>query len=123
MKWLKKILGPRSKYIEELPYTYEARMDILQGKGEEPEYNYFYADTVCGLIDYLEQEGISPEEVDIFEVFQEGDNKMKTELCITDKKEWLSRPRICKSLRGKYIGHIDPDHWADRDRDRRASEV
>ncbi len=123
MNMLKKIFGPRSKYIKEIPYTYEARVDVLQGTGDEPVYNYYYADTVCGLIDYLDSADIDPEEVEIFEVYQEGDNKMKTELCITENKEWLSRPGICKSLRGKYIGHIDEDHCAYRDRNREGSEV
>ena len=119
----RKILGPKSKYIDGIPYTYEARVDILKGSAGEPVYNYYYSDTVCGLIEYLDKENIDPEDAEIFEVYLDGDNKMKTELCITENKKWLSRPRICKSLKGQYIGHIDEDHCAYRDRDREGSEA
>ena len=119
MKIVHKLLGPRSKYVKKIPYTYEARVDELAGKGKEPVYSYYYADTLCGLLEYLEKNDVAPENVEIFEVYQKGDNKVMTKFCVDNKNHWLKRPDICKSLHDRYIGHIDEDHCTYRDRDRK----
>jgi hypothetical protein len=121
MKILRKILGPRSKYIKSIPYTYEARVDELGGQGEEPMYSYYYADTICGLLEYLKKSEVAPGDVEIFEVYQKGENKIKTKYCLDKNNQWLTRPKICQSLHDHYIGHIDEDHCAYRDRNRRGS--
>jgi hypothetical protein len=121
MSILRKFFGPRSKYIKEIPYTYEARVDELHGQAEEPIYSYYYADTICGLLEYLKKNEVVPEDVEIFEVYQKEDQRVRINFCVSKRKEWLERPRICKSLHDHYIGHIDEDHCAYRDRNRRGS--
>jgi hypothetical protein len=119
MKILEKLLGPRSKYVKNIPYTYEARVDELCGQGKEPLYSYYYSDTICGLLEFLEKNEVVPENVEIFEVYQKGENKVMTKYCLDKKNHWLTRPGICKSLHDRYIGHVDEDHCAYRDRDRK----
>jgi len=56
MSLLEKILGPKSKYDKSIPYTYEARIRILEGSDE---YNSYFSDTICGLVEYLHRNGVS----------------------------------------------------------------
>ena len=55
MDLVKRIVGARSKYDRTLPYTYEARVPIT---GAEGEFQTFFADTICGLLDLLRREGV-----------------------------------------------------------------
>jgi len=121
MTILQNLIGPRSKYIKGIPYTYEARVDELRGQGEEPLYSYYYADTICGLLEYLKKNEIEPEEAELFEVYQNRDSRIRNKFCLSKKHQWLARPQICHSMHDNYIGHIDEDHCAYRDRDRRGS--
>ncbi len=118
MNVFRKILGPKSMYDKTLPYTYEARMDVLRGMGEEPIYVYFYADTLCGLLDYLREKGIEPWEVELFEVYRGEERKIEKEYCVDETEHWLTRPEICHSLQGHYKGHIDEFRCSFRDRER-----
>jgi len=59
---LKKYLGPKSKYDKAILYTYEARIRIIEGSDE---YNSYFSDTICGLVEYLHQNDIKPDEVQI----------------------------------------------------------
>ncbi len=121
MNIIRKIIGPRSTYIKGIPYTYEARVDELRGLGVEPVYSYYYADTICGLLEYLKKNEIEPGEVELFEVYQKGDTKIKNKFCLSKKHQWLSRPQICHSMHNHYVGHSDEDHCAYRDRKRQGS--
>ena len=55
----RKILGPRSKYDDTLPYTYMARVPAIEGDDEL--FSYYFADTICGLIEYLYENDIKQE--------------------------------------------------------------
>jgi len=48
MSLLSKIIGPKSKYEKDIPYTYEARVKVV-----DEEYNSFLADTICALVAHL----------------------------------------------------------------------
>ncbi len=121
MNFTDMILGPRSKYNKTIPYTYEARVDELRGSGSEPLYSYYYADTICGLLEFLRGNKIDPSEVELFEVYQEGDRKIKNEFCTGGEGDWLLRPGICDSMHEHYIGHSDENHCSYRDRNRQGS--
>lgn len=120
MNIFRKIAGPRSKYLTFLPYTYEARVDVLYGHGDEPLYLYYNADTLCGLIECLQEKDIGADEVEIFEIYVSGNLRIKNEVCLDKKHHWLKRPHLCKALKGNYIGHSDEDNCAYQDRDRQA---
>ena len=112
---VRKILGPKSKYDKELPYTYEARMSIIDG---EEEYNAYLADTICGLVEYLDDNNIEPDEVQLFEIYQERETAINMALFTSGDNKWLFRPEMCESFKEHYKGHIH-DHicsFADRDR-------
>ncbi|RMG32910.1 MAG: hypothetical protein D6732_12740 [Methanobacteriota archaeon] len=93
-------------------------MDVLQGMGEEPVYVYFYADTLCGLLDYLREKGIEPQEVELFEVYRGTEREIEKDYCVDETNHWLTRPEICHSLEGHFKGHSNEFTCAFRDRER-----
>jgi hypothetical protein len=124
---IRKFLGPKSKYDKSIPYTYMARVPVLEG--EEDLYNFYFADTICGLIEYLDEQEMSPKEVEILGLYKGEEIPLAIEVCISEKGKWLSRPDICKSLEEqykntlekKYKGHIVVGSCSYEDRDRKGS--
>ena len=121
MNIIRKILGPKSKYDHTIPYTYKAEINVLQGVEADPLFIQCFADTLCGLIGYLDEHNYASDEVSLYEITIKGEAKIRKELCINKKREWLSRPAICHSLEGNYRGHIDEKRCSYRDRDRQGS--
>jgi len=123
---VRRILGPRSKYNKSLPYAYEARVDVLAGSSKEPMYNHYFSDTICGLIEYLDTNGIKPEEVQLFGVYRDAQIPLETEHCVSVDGIWLTRPELCHSLEEhyqktlieRYKGHIGNDKCSFDDRNR-----
>ena len=44
-----------------------------------PFYNYYQCDTVCGLIEYLDENGIAPENVQLYGIYS-GKNSTRHKL-------------------------------------------
>ena len=99
---IRKILGPKSKYDKSLPYTYEAKIDVLKWKGAEPIYNYYYSDTICGLVEYLDVNNLTPEGIEIFGIYLNKEIQLEKKYCLSEDGKWLKRPDICKSLEEHY---------------------
>ncbi|MFC2124408.1 hypothetical protein ACFLU5_06320 [Bacteroidota bacterium] len=118
MSVIRKLLGPKSKYDPTIPYTYMAEINVFPEQDLEPLYVNCYSDTLCGLVEYLAKYKIDVEEVELYEVTQKGEEKIKKELCLDSNNTWLSRPEICHSLEGHYKGHIDEKRCSYRDRSR-----
>ena len=124
MGLVRKILGPRSKYDKSLPYTYYAKVPAVEG--DDQYFNYYFSDTICGLIERLDKDGISPDRVRIFGARSPEDVPIDTASCTTPEGKWLHRPEICRSLEeryketreDRYKGHIEKDVCAFDDRDR-----
>jgi hypothetical protein len=114
MNLVRKILGPKSKYDQSLPYTYEARVPLVDG---EEAYNSYFSDTICGLAEYLEQHAIEPETVRIYEIFKEQESQLGPKLYATADGKWLSRRELCESFKEHYPGHIQNGHCSFEDRD------
>ena len=114
MTLLDKIVGPRSKYNDDIPYTYEARVKILDGE----EYNSFYADTICALVEFIENKKIKPDGVDLYEIFKDRENKLCRDYCVGEDGAWLSRKQLCVSFTERYPGHIHADCCTFEDRER-----
>ncbi len=123
MNIARKILGPKSKYDSTIPYTYKAEINVLQGVEADPLFIQCFADTLCGLVEYLKEHNYEAGEVTLYEITLKGETEIRKELCINKKGEWLSRPAICHSLEGNYRGHIDEKRCSYRDRDRKGSGV
>jgi len=113
MGLLDEMRGPKSKYDEKLPYTYEARMPIIEG---DEEYNSYMSDTICGLIQYLNENGIDPLEVDIYEIFTDEEKVVPKELYLTKKGAWMHGEEICQSFKDHYEGYIYEDGCVFEDR-------
>lgn len=118
MGLIEKILGPKSKYDKSLPYTYEARVRILEGSDE---CNSYLADTICGLVEYLHRSGIKPGEVQIFEVYQTHESPIDVRRFTTSGQQWLFKPDICRAFEDHYEGHIHAGTCSFDDRDCKGS--
>ena len=124
---IRKFIGPKSKYSKELPYTYLAKVPRFEGDNEL--FAYYYADTICGLIEYLAENKIEPANVELFGVYREDEIPLDTKLCIDKINNWLKRPEICRSLEShfkktlenKYKGHIEIGECSFEDRERKGS--
>jgi hypothetical protein len=97
---LEKVVGPRSKFDKSLPYTYMARVETVEGI--EDVYSYYFADTICGLIDYLDEHKIQPNYVELFGLYQKQEIPLEKDLCLSENNTWLNRPEICHSLETHY---------------------
>ena len=117
MKWIDRFLEHPSKYDSSLPYTYEARVSVIEW---DDAYNSYYSDTICGLIDFLRQKNIRPDQVRLYEIYQDHEAIMETCLCLDEHELWLPRPMLCRSLHDHYKGHIDDRHCSFQDRNRLA---
>jgi hypothetical protein len=116
MGMMRRILGPKSKSVKELPHTYEARVRVC---GDTDITNTFMADTICGLVGHLQGDGIEPSGVEIREVYQKGDQLSDKALYIAEDGGWLARPAPCRSFAEYYPGHIDDGDCTFSDRDHR----
>lgn len=114
MGLIRKILGARSKYQKELPYTYEARVAVTDD-GEIT--NSLLSDTICGLVEHLKGDGVDPSGVEIREVYQGREAVIDPGFYTGEDGGWLARPAICESFRVHYPGHIDESNCSFSDRD------
>ncbi len=98
---VKTLVRPKSKYDSSIPYTYEARIDPLDGIGDESDLEYFYSDTLCGLIHFLDEQHISPKDVTLIALYN-GDEIEIDPGPMMQEEKWLKRPRLCRSLEKHY---------------------
>lgn len=124
MSLIRKFLGPKSIYDKSLPYTYIAKVTIIEG---DPEMvSQYFADTICGLVEYLDKQNISPNEADLFGIYRKNEIKLDKNILIDNNGNWLIRPDICKSLEMHfektkdevYKGHKELEECSFDDRDR-----
>ena len=127
MSITRRILGPASKYDQTLPYTYKARVTPVEGVDDI--FDDCYADTICGLIEYLEINGIEPGNVRLFGMYRSQEIPLDIRYCLGPDGAWLDRPDICHSLEEhfhatleeQYRGHIEHGSCSFEDRDRKGS--
>ncbi|PLX29191.1 MAG: hypothetical protein C0600_08795 [Ignavibacteria bacterium] len=121
-----KLFGPKSKYDSTIPYTYVARVRIIEGDDAHIDY---FADTICGLIDHLDDKDINPEEVRIFGLYRDHEIELDVKFCVAEGGGWLERPGICHSLEQRYHetletqykGHVEEGECSYEDREREGS--
>ncbi len=113
MGFIRRIVGARSKYIKELPYTYEATVT----RNEELDIkSTLVSDTICGLVEFLKTDGIEPSEVEIREIRQDGEALIDRALYAEEDGTWRMRPNICKAFEQHYPGHVRTNDCSFRDR-------
>jgi len=110
---LDNVLGPQSKYDKMLPYTYEARMPIIEG---DAEYNSYLSDTICGLVKYLTENSIDSQEVEIYEIFADKEKLIPKQLYTLETGAWMSQKGMCQSFKDHYEGYIYEDGCVFEDR-------
>ena len=129
MKAKLKRVRPRSKRDRALPYTYEGWIDILDGQGTEHVYDHYFSDTLCGLIEYLTEQGFAPVQVKLFGDYRGKQTQLDNALVSDADGHWLQRPELCRALEQHYEhtheecyrGHVERGHCAFEDRDRQGS--
>lgn len=122
---VRKILGPKSKYDESIPYTYFAKVPIIEGNDEL--VHHYFSDTICSLIEYLDEHNIRPEEAELFGCYLKKEIPIDKKYCISENGKWLARPEICASLEEHYLktmeeqfkGHTPLGNCSFDDRDRK----
>ena len=114
MGLLSKIIGPKSKYENDIPYTYEARIKII----DDVEYNSYYADTICAMVEYLEEKKIQPDGVELYEIFKDKENRLDREYYVSRDGKWLSRKQLCVTFTQRYPGHIHENCCSFEDREK-----
>ncbi len=105
MGMVRKILGPKSKYDKTIPYTYMARVPIIAG--DDDLANYYFADTICGLVEYLDEHKIEPAEVELYGCYQKKEIPLDNDPLLTEEGKWLQRPKLCKALEEYYEKTMD----------------
>ncbi len=118
MSLIEKLFGPRSKYHKDLPYTYEALIAVTEN-GEIT--NSLLSDTICGLIERLQKDGVDPTAVEIREVYRDGESVVDRSYYAAEDGGWLARPMLCQSLKSQYPGHITETDCSFSDRDNEVS--
>jgi hypothetical protein len=121
------LFGPRSKYDRSLPYTYVARVRVLDGSDDLD--SAYFADTICGLIDYLDANNIAPDDVGLFGLYVDREIPLDVTFCVDENRQWLQRPDICHALEThyretldlQYKGHRENEPCSYDDRDRQGS--
>jgi hypothetical protein len=107
---IRTLIGPQSKYNDSLPFTYEARIDRLDGIGEESDFQHYYADTLCALVDYMDDNQLRPEMVKLFAVYATEEIEIDLKPLLDDKGQWIKRPKLCKSLEDHYAGTLEKQY-------------
>ncbi len=110
-----KLLGPKSKYDQSLPYTYEARIRIFE---DGDEYKTYLSDTICGLVEHLQMNGTGPDEAELYEIYLEEETLIPSSLLTDADGRWLAKKELCRTFSQHYPGHIREDSCSFEDRDR-----
>ena len=113
MNWSDQPPGPKSKHDKKRPYIYEARVAVVEW---DHAYNCYFSETICGLINYLRQKNINPEQVTIYEIYQDHETALETCYCIDSHDLWLSKPNLCLSLFEHCKGYLQDRYCSFKDR-------
>lgn len=126
MGLIKKVIGPLSKYDKTIPYTYKAKVQVIEG--DDSLINHFFSDTICALIEYLDEKNINPVEAELFGCCRGKEIPIDKKYCMNKDGDWLYRPELCHSLEERYKktmeeqykGHTELEECSFGDRDRKA---
>lgn len=118
MSMIQALLGAKSKYDDTIPFLYEARLPI---PGLDDVHDIFHADTICALISYLHEQGLTPDQVEIHEVYQNREALIPKTLYTTPNNGWVFKPEICERFEAEYPGHIAGGGCSFEDREKEGS--
>ena len=98
MKFLKntmiKFFG--SKHIERIPRTYEALVH-REGIPNHIQETQYLGDTICSLVKQLKKDKVDPNQVKIFELYNdERQKQIPTSLYSTVESNWFPKLELCK---------------------------
>ncbi len=82
------------------PYTYQAVINIL-GEDDSIKMSYF-ADTICGLVEFLKKRQEDPGLTEIFEIYQGKQTTIPSQCYLGGDGHWFSRQELCHPMSSRY---------------------
>ena len=82
------------------PYTYQAIVNIID-EDDSIQVSYF-ADTICGLVTFLNKRGEEPGRTKIFEIYQGEETLIPDHCYLGEDGRWLSRQQLCHPMTSRY---------------------
>ena len=100
MNLFRKVIGPKSKYDKSIAYAYMAKVYVLEN--DEDLCRYYYGDTICSLIEHLDENEIQASEVKLYGLFRGEEVFIDPQACTDEQGNWLLKPDLCRSLETHY---------------------
>ena len=101
-----------------------ARKPVIEG--DEELYSYYFSDTICGLVEYLDDNNIVPDDVELLALYRKEEKVLDKNICRDANGSWLKPPHLCAALEDHYSrthdelykGHIEKHECSFEDRDK-----
>ena len=82
-----------------------AKVTIIEGDDELA--NYYFADTICGLVEHLDKNLVKPEVVQLYGCYLKKEILLDNDPLLTEDGEWLQRSELCRKLESYYQKTMD----------------
>ena len=82
-----------------------AKVAVLEGDDELA--NYYFSDTICGLVEHLDTNNIEPVEVELFGCYLKKEIQLDNGPLLTEEGKWQQRPKLCRKLESYYQKTMD----------------
>lgn len=82
------------------PYTYQAVVNILD-EDDSIQVSYF-ADTICGLITFLNKRRENPGRTRVFEIYRGQETLIPSQCYLRADGCWCSRHELCHPMTSRY---------------------
>lgn len=124
---LDRIRRRRDEANHDLPYTYEARVDILEGRGQGAIDDHYFSTTICGLVEILVDAGVPSTHATLYGVRRRSRLALDHSLLTKSDGSWREPPELCHVLEERfdqtkddlYRGHVEHGECSFEDRERR----
>ncbi|HDY82675.1 MAG TPA: hypothetical protein ENH48_06935 [Halieaceae bacterium] len=113
MKLYERLFG--SKYNEDIPYTYHAKYQVIEGSDELTKD--WFGDTFCSVCNHLRDNDVQPASVTIYECYAGNDVEMPQDSYTDDNGGWLLQDSLCHAhIRYGSEGSYKDCKFGDRDK-------
>jgi hypothetical protein len=84
----------------------------------EEEFKTYFSDTICGLVEHLQKNGVAPDDAEIYEIYREHETSIPASLLADADGRWLTKQELCRAFERHYPGHIREGSCDFEDRER-----
>jgi hypothetical protein len=110
----------RSKNNNKTPFTYEAKLQVFEGS-DDITISWF-SDTICGLCKYLSKHKEDPNDITIYECFNQKEIEMPKHIYMNPNSQWKPKKELCKAHR-RYGSDGSEECCAFQGRDSKVSKI